>query len=64
MANAGQALPAYGLLVIFLGRSARDDATAASGRSCVYALLPVLRNTMVGLDGVDKPSSKRVAGWA
>lgn len=53
IANSGQALPAYGLLVIFLfvmgqGRMSVIWALA------LYALLPVLRNTMVGLDGVDR----------
>lgn len=53
VANSGQALPAYGLLILFL-------AWLGQGRTTViwalvlYALLPVLRNTMVGLDNVDR----------
>ena len=53
IANSGQALPAYGLLILFaallgLGRNAVVVGLA------LYALLPVLRNTMVGLDAVDR----------
>lgn len=51
VANSGQALPAYGLFVIlytWLGRGAR---TAIVGL-VIFTLLPVLRNTMVGLDQV------------
>ncbi len=53
VANSGQALPAFGLLAIFL-------TLTGAGRNSViyalalYALLPVLRNTMVGLAGVDR----------
>ncbi|MBL0887705.1 ABC transporter permease [Myceligenerans sp. I2] len=53
VANSGQALPAYGLLIIFLallGQGARTVIVAL----VVYAILPVLRNTMVGLDSVDR----------
>ena len=52
VANSGQALPAYGLLVIFLGIMGQGKETVIVALS-LYALLPVLRNTMVGLDGVD-----------
>lgn len=52
VANSGQALPAYGLLVIFLGIMGQGPTTAIVALA-LYALLPVLRNTMVGLDGVD-----------
>lgn len=54
VANSGQALPAYGLLVIFLGIMGQGASTVIVALS-LYALLPVLRNTMVGLDGVDRP---------
>ncbi len=54
VANSGQALPAYGLLVIFLGIMGQGATTVIVALS-LYALLPVLRNTMVGLDGVDRP---------
>lgn len=53
VANSGQALPAYGLLVIalqFLGQGKWTVIWALA----LFALLPVLRNTMVGLDGVDR----------
>lgn len=54
VANAGQALPAYGLLVIFLGIMGQGQLTVIVALA-IFALLPVLRNTMVGLDGVDRP---------
>jgi osmoprotectant transport system permease protein len=50
--NIGQAAPAVGLIVLlafWLGFSPR----AATVALILYALLPVLRNTMVGLDAVD-----------
>lgn len=53
VANSGQALPAYGLLILFLillGQGSRTVIVAL----VVYAILPVLRNTMVGLDSVDR----------
>lgn len=54
IANAGQALPAYGLLVIFLTFMGQGKWTAIWAL-VLFALLPVLRNTMVGLGGVDRP---------
>lgn len=53
VANAGQALPAYGLLILFLTFMGLGQATAVYALA-LYALLPVLRNTMVGLDQVDR----------
>ncbi|GAB4085536.1 ABC transporter permease [Myceligenerans cantabricum] len=53
VANAGQALPAYGLLVIFLAMMGQGGRTVIAAL-VVYAILPVLRNTMVGLDSVDR----------
>lgn len=53
VANSGQALPAYGLLVIFLAITGQGLRTVVIALT-LYALLPVLRNTMVGLDGVDR----------
>ena len=53
IANSGQALPAYGLLILFLillGQGTRTVIWAL----VLFALLPVLRNTMVGLDNVDR----------
>ncbi|QZY28688.1 ABC transporter permease [Nocardioides coralli] len=53
VANSGQALPAYGLLVIFLNLMGQGKITVIWALA-LFALLPVLRNTMVGLDGVDR----------
>lgn len=52
-ANSGQAIPAFGLLVIFAGGFGRGQQTAIFAFT-VFALLPVLRNTMVGLQQVDQ----------
>ena len=51
-ANAGQAAPSVGLIVLFamwLGFGFRTAVIALT----LYAILPVLRNTIVGLQGVD-----------
>ncbi len=53
VANSGQALPAYGLLVIGLTILGEGRVTVVYALA-LYALLPVLRNTMVGLEGVDR----------
>ena len=53
IANTGQALPGYGLLVLFLIFFGQGQNTAIMALA-LYALLPVLRNTMVGLNGVDR----------
>jgi osmoprotectant transport system permease protein len=53
IANSGQALPAYGLLILFLALMGQGAQTVIVGLA-LYALLPVLRNTMVGLDAVDR----------
>lgn len=53
IANSGQALPAYGLLVIFLTIMGQGQSTVIWAL-VLYAILPVLRNTMVGLDAVDR----------
>jgi osmoprotectant transport system permease protein len=53
LANAGQAIPSIGVLVllaILVGVGFRMAVVAL----VVYALLPVLRNTMVGLTQVDR----------
>jgi osmoprotectant transport system permease protein len=52
-ANAGQAAPAFGLLVLFAGFFGTGVRTAIVAL-LVVALLPVLRNTMVGLQQVDQ----------
>lgn len=52
VANSGQAMPAYGLVVLFaawMGTGMRTVIIALA----FFALLPVLRNTMVGLNQVD-----------
>ncbi len=53
VANAGQALPAYGLLVLGLLIAGQGQMTVVFALA-LYALLPVLRNTMVGLESVDR----------
>ena len=53
VANAGQAAPAIGLIVLlsmWLGSGFRTSIIALA----LYAILPVLRNTIVGLQGVDR----------
>ena len=53
VATSGQALPAYGLLIIFLTFFGQGPRTVILALA-LYALLPVLRNTMVGLEAVDQ----------
>lgn len=52
-ANSGQAIPAFGLLVLFAAWLGTGQTTAIWAFT-VFALLPVLRNTMVGLQQVDQ----------
>lgn len=54
LANTGQAMPAFGLLVLFAAWLGSNKATTAIAAFTVFALLPVLRNTMVGLQQVDQ----------
>ena len=60
LANSGQAIPAYGLIVLFfalLGQGAGlliGGTTTAIAALTVFGILPVLRNTMVGLEQVDQ----------
>lgn len=60
VANSGQAIPAYGLIVLFfawLGQGSGlpiGGTTTAIAALAVFGLLPVLRNTMVGLEQVDR----------
>src|SRR5205807_7149964 len=52
IANLGQAIPSIGVLVFFyaaFGLGTRPAVLAL----VLYALLPILRNTMVGIQGVD-----------
>ena len=53
LANVGQAAPVIGLVVLFafwLGFGFKAAVSALT----LYAFLPVLKNTMVGLDAVDR----------
>lgn len=55
VANIGQAAPSVGLLVLFfLFTGGMTGFWIAAGPIAFYALLPVLRNTIVGLQQVDR----------
>ena len=55
VANIGQAAPSVGLLVLFfLFTGGETGFWIAAGPIAFYALLPVLRNTIVGLQQVDR----------
>jgi osmoprotectant transport system permease protein len=53
LANAGQAAPSVGLIVLFQMWLHPGFKTAVLALA-LYAILPVLRNTIVGLQGVDR----------
>jgi osmoprotectant transport system permease protein len=53
IANAGQAAPSVGLIVLFAMWLGSGFQTAIIALT-LYAILPVLRNTIVGLQGVDR----------
>ncbi|WP_116044632.1 ABC transporter permease [Amycolatopsis palatopharyngis] len=53
IANIGQAAPALGVLVLFFLLTGWTGLWVASIPLAFYSLLPVLRNTMVGLQQVD-----------
>ena len=53
IANIGQAAPAVGLIVL-LAALVPDGFRAAVIALVLYAVLPVLRNTMIGIRGVDQ----------
>ncbi|MBP2475478.1 osmoprotectant transport system permease protein [Crossiella equi] len=53
LANIGQAAPAVGVLVLFFLATGQTGFWIAVLPMAVYALLPVLRNTLVGLQQVD-----------
>ncbi len=63
LANIGQAVPSIGVLILlflaFTDVGARKIAIVAF---VVYAILPVLRNTMVGLQQVDRPVIESARG--
>ncbi|GGM57478.1 ABC transporter permease [Longimycelium tulufanense] len=54
VANIGQAAPSVGLLVLFFLFTKQTGFWTAVLPTAFYALLPVLRNTMVGLGQVDR----------
>jgi osmoprotectant transport system permease protein len=61
IANLGQAVPAIGILAIggtFLGFGQAGPIIAL----VMYALLPILRNTLVGLEGVDPAMMEAATG--
>jgi osmoprotectant transport system permease protein len=60
-ANSGQAIPAYGLIILFFLFMGRGTLTAIVALT-VFAILPVLRNTMVGLDQVDRATIEAARG--
>jgi osmoprotectant transport system permease protein len=53
IANIGQAAPSIGVMVLFFLWSEWEGLWAAALPIAFYSLLPVLRNTMVGIRGVD-----------
>lgn len=53
IANIGQAAPALGVLVLFFLWTGWDGLWAAALPIAFYSLLPVLRNTIVGIQSVD-----------
>ncbi len=53
LANIGQAAPAIGVLVLLTMIIGAGFSTAIIGL-VIYALLPVLRNTLIGLEQVDR----------
>ena len=62
VANAGQGIPAIGLLFIIYVLWIRNGARATILGMAVYAVLPVLRGTMVGLQQVDRGVIKAARG--
>jgi len=53
MLGLGQAIPAYGLIVLFFVAFGQGTVTVVLALA-TFALLPVLRNTIVGLEQVDQ----------
>lgn len=53
VANLGQALPSIGVLVLFYAILGGLGVKPTVVALVLYALLPILRNTMVGIQGVD-----------
>lgn len=53
IANIGQAAPALGVLVLFFQWTSWEGLWCAALPLAFYAMLPVLRNTIVGIHGID-----------
>jgi osmoprotectant transport system permease protein len=53
LANIGQAAPALGVLVLYFLWTGQDGLWAAALPIALYSLLPVLRNTITGIESVD-----------
>lgn len=53
IANIGQAAPSVGLLVLIVLLTGRASVSGAIAGLTAYAVLPVLRNTITGLQGID-----------
>lgn len=53
IANVGQAAPSVGLLVLIVIVTGQATVTGAIAGLTAYAVLPVLRNTITGLQGID-----------
>lgn len=62
VANIGQGVPSIGLLFFVYIVLIRNGARAAILGMAIYAVLPVLRGTMVGLDQVDRGVIKAARG--
>ena len=63
VAGFGQAAPAIGLIAlgaVLFGIGAAGAVAALT----VYGALPIVANTVIGLDGVDPRWWRRRAGWA
>jgi len=61
LANLGQAIPSIGVLVFFSIAFGLGFAPTVLAL-VIYALLPILRNTMVGLQGVDPAAVESARG--
>jgi len=61
VANLGQAIPGMGVLVFF-GAAFGVGIRPAVLALVLYALLPILRNTMVGVQGVDPAAIESARG--
>jgi osmoprotectant transport system permease protein len=61
VANLGQAVPSVGILVLFYAFFGLGPGPALLALA-IYALLPVLRNTLVGVQGVDPAAVEAARG--